>query len=124
MSKYKHYILFTLIALLFLSVISYSKNGIQLGLDLKGGSVLTYRIDTPGGSVDIRTVGEYRIAMTGSDQSPRVELAVVRGYADLSTDRGTVAVTAGQRSIARLDAPPAVRPEDEGGKLNFKIYKY
>lgn len=68
---------------------------------------VTYRIDTPGGSVDIRTIGEYRISLSGPTGAERVELAVVRGAADLTTEAGSVPVRAGQRSIARSGAPPS-----------------
>jgi len=68
---------------------------------------VTYRIDTPGGSIDIRTVGEYRIALSGPTGAEQVELAVVRGAADLTTEAGSVPVRAGERSIARAGAPPS-----------------
>src|SRR5436190_16258609 len=42
---------------------------------------LSYRIDAPGGWVQIGEPGEYRIAVNGAGQTSLVELVVVRGTA-------------------------------------------
>ncbi len=44
----KHWVIITLLVIALGGAFSLKKNGIKLGLDLKGGSVLTYRIDTKG----------------------------------------------------------------------------
>ena len=82
----------------------------RVRLSIEGGDpneAVTYRIDTPGGTINVRTVGEYRVAISESAGAPQVELAVVRGWADLTTDRGAVAVQTGERAVARADAPPS-----------------
>ena len=82
----------------------------RLHLTLEGDEAdgaLSLRVDTPGGSVDIRLGGEYRVSLTGDGGPRQVELKVVRGVASLVTEQGAVGVGAGQRAVARAGAPPS-----------------
>jgi hypothetical protein len=62
-------------------------------------------IDGPGASVRFYGAGDYRIAISGTD-APDVELAVVRGSAQLVSDRGQLMLAAGERSLVRDGAAP------------------
>jgi uncharacterized protein DUF6600/FecR-like protein len=59
------------------------------------------QIDTPAGSVRIARAGEYRVGVFDQDGVSAVELAVMRGEADLVSDQGVVTVSAGTRALAR-----------------------
>lgn len=64
----------------------------------------SFRVDTPGGAVQIETTGEYVIT---ASPDASVRLAVVRGSALLSTDHGWVRLRAGEHTTARLGEMPA-----------------
>jgi hypothetical protein len=68
-------------------------------------SVARYQIDTPAASVRTDAPGEYRV-FAGHDAA-ETELAVVRGVASLTTERGTVAVRTGERGVAHENGVPA-----------------
>lgn len=68
---------------------------------------LSYRVDAPGGWVDIAESGEYRIAVLRDQDAPQVELAVLRGGAELVNENGRSFVRAGERAFARADARPS-----------------
>lgn len=68
---------------------------------------LAYRVDAPGGWVDIAESGEYRIAVLRDQGAPQVELAVLRGGAELVNENGRSFVRAGERAFARADAQPS-----------------
>ena len=70
-------------------------------------SAVRYQIDTPAASARTDGPGEYRVAALGGRDDGETELAVVRGVADLVTERGTVAVRAGERSVALENGAPA-----------------
>ena len=63
-------------------------------------------IDAPGASVRFFSAGEYVLTVGGSGE-PEVELAVVRGSAQLSSDRGTVMLAEGERSLVKDGGVPA-----------------
>jgi hypothetical protein len=63
-------------------------------------------IDAPGASVRFFSAGEYVVTVGGSGE-PEVELAVVRGSAQLSSDRGTVMLAEGERSLVKDGGVPA-----------------
>jgi hypothetical protein len=69
-------------------------------------AAVRYQIDTPVASVRIDGPGEYRIAVLDS-RDAETELAVVRGYASLATERGEIAVRAGERSVAFENGTPS-----------------
>ena len=66
-----------------------------------------YQIDAAAGSVRILRPGEYRVSLVPGRPGPDVELAVVRGHATLTSNRGSVGVGAGQFSTAADDYAPA-----------------
>ena len=73
---------------------------------------LAYRIDAPAAWVQIVEPGEYRIAVLGGEGSERpasteVELAVLRGAAELINEDGRSFVRAGERAFAAAGARPS-----------------
>ena len=64
-------------------------------------NAVRYQIDTPSASATTDGPGEYRVALLNGGGMPETELAVFRGYASLSTDIGSTAVRAGERTLAR-----------------------
>jgi hypothetical protein len=68
---------------------------------------IDYRIDAPSGWVQIASPGEYRISMIASEREPEVELAVLRGAADLVNEDGRTSLAAGERAFARAGAAPS-----------------
>jgi len=67
---------------------------------------IAYRIDAPGAWVEVRAPGEYRIALAGADRT-EVELAVIRGAADLVNEGGATELRAGERAYANAGAAPS-----------------
>jgi hypothetical protein len=65
------------------------------------------QIDTPAGSARITRAGEYRVGVFDEDGVAAVELAVMRGEAELVSDRGVVTVNAGTRALARQGEFPS-----------------
>jgi Family of unknown function (DUF6600)/FecR protein len=59
-----------------------------------------YQIDTPVASLRTDSPGEFRIAASGPRDASQTELAVLRGYATLVTDRGATSIRAGERMVA------------------------
>lgn len=68
---------------------------------------VAYRVDSPAGSVRISEPGEYRVAMLHDGTETQVELAVIRGTAEVFTDQGTTAVRAGERAYASAGLAPS-----------------
>ncbi len=68
---------------------------------------VAYRVDSPSGSVRITQPGEYRIAILRSQEETQLELAVLRGAAEIFTDEGTTAVRAGERAYASAGLAPS-----------------
>jgi FecR protein len=66
-----------------------------------------YRIDGPGAWAQISQPGEYRLAVTRGDRGVEVELAVLRGAAELVNDDGRTPLRAGERAFARVGAAPS-----------------
>ena len=65
-----------------------------------------YQIDTPVASAFTEGPGEFRVALLSTPSSLETELAVLRGFASLSTERGSVNVRAGERTLARDNESP------------------
>jgi len=70
---------------------------------------LAYRVDAPSAWVQITRPGEYRISVLGGGdgREPEVELAVLRGGADLVNEDGRTTLGAGERAFARAGAGPS-----------------
>ena len=68
---------------------------------------LNYRVDGPAAWVQIVGAGEYRISVLRGEREAQVELAVVRGAAELVNEEGRSLVQAGERAFARAGAQPS-----------------
>src|SRR5688572_8883460 len=66
-----------------------------------------YRIDAPSAWIEITQPGEYRIALVGDSRGREVELAVLRGSAELVNEDGSTRVRAGERAFASVGAAPS-----------------
>jgi hypothetical protein len=67
---------------------------------------VAYRIDAPSAWVQIGRPGEYRVALLGGREG-EVELAVLRGFAELVNEDGRTALGAGERAYASPGAAPS-----------------
>jgi hypothetical protein len=65
-----------------------------------------YQVDTPAGSAATAGRGDYRIAVSSGPAGVGVELAVLRGVATLTTERGASMIGAGRRSFASETSAP------------------
>jgi ferric-dicitrate binding protein FerR (iron transport regulator) len=68
---------------------------------------IAYRIDAPSGWVEVKEPGAYRVALVGGERGQEVELAVLRGAADLVNEDGATELRAGERSFAAAGAAPS-----------------
>jgi len=62
-----------------------------------------YRVDAPAASIELVQPGDYRIAVLHGSRGDEVELAVLRGAADLVNDGGRTSLRPGERALARVD---------------------
>lgn len=69
---------------------------------------VSYRIDAPWASAEIRQTGEYRVGIVRSENAEEVELDVLRGAADLVNELGRTPLRAGERAFARASAAPSI----------------
>ena len=80
----------------------------RLRLTIAGPArVVTYRIDSPAGSIRIAQPGEYRIALLRGEKETQLELAVLRGSGQIFTDEGETVVRAGERAYASAGLAPS-----------------
>ncbi len=68
---------------------------------------VSYRVDAPSAWAQITQPGEYRVAILRGDREPEVELAVIRGTAELVNEGGRTALRAGERAFSRANAAPS-----------------
>jgi FecR protein len=84
---------------------------VRLNIVGSGGTrSVAYRVDAPSAWVQIARPGEYRISVLGPGSDAReaeVELAVLRGLADLVNEDGRTSLGAGERAFARAGAGPS-----------------
>jgi hypothetical protein len=73
-------------------------------------AAVRFQIDTPIASAQTDGPGEYRVALLSDPAGLATELAVVRGLGALVTERGTMPLRAGERSVAWDNAAPS-RPQ-------------
>jgi hypothetical protein len=69
-----------------------------------------YRVDAPSAWVQIPAPGEYRIAVLAGERAregQEVEVAVLRGAADLVNEDGRTSLAAGERAFARAGTGPS-----------------
>ena len=85
---------------------------VRLNILAPGGANrnVAYRVDAPSAWVQIARSGEYRISVLGGNDArgAEVELAVLRGAADLVNEDGRTSLGAGERAFARAGAGPSV----------------
>jgi hypothetical protein len=75
----------------------------------RGGPSLDYRVDTAAGSVFIRTAGDYRLTLSADrGVGPELDLAVLRGSAELANDNGRTLVRAGTHALASPRTAPSL----------------
>ena len=80
----------------------------RLRLNILGPArTVAYRIDSPAGSARIIQPGEYRIALVTGNGETQIEVAVVRGAAEVFTDQGSTPVRAGERAYASAGLAPS-----------------
>jgi Family of unknown function (DUF6600)/FecR protein len=88
----------------------------RLRLNILGPqSAVAYRIDSAAGSARITQPGEYRIAYlrpstelrAGGTEATQLEVAVIRGAAEVFTDQGSTPVRAGERAYASAGLMPS-----------------
>ncbi len=72
----------------------------RVRVTVRGGTSRPLQIDTPTASALIDTPGEYRISMMGSASYSQTEMVVFAGYGELESDRGSVRLRAGERSVS------------------------
>jgi hypothetical protein len=82
---------------------------VRLNILAPGGANrgVAYRVDAPSAWVQIARSGEYRISVLGGGEMREVELAVLRGAADLVNEDGRTSLGAGERAFARAGAGPS-----------------
>ena len=68
---------------------------------------VSYRIDAPSASALIEQPGEYKLSILHSTRDGEIELAVLRGAAELVNDDGRTPLRAGERAYARANAAPS-----------------
>jgi len=68
---------------------------------------VSYRVDAPSAWAQITERGEYRVAIVRGDREPEVELAVIRGSAELVNEDGRTALRAGERAFSHANAAPS-----------------
>jgi hypothetical protein len=68
---------------------------------------VSYRIDAASASALINRPGEYRVAILHGARESEVELAVIRGAAELVNEDGRTPLRAGERAYARANAAPS-----------------
>ena len=77
-----------------------------VGINAPSGAV-RYRVDTPVASVRTDGPGEFRITVVADGSGDQTELAVMRGAATIATERGSMPLRAGERSMAVDDRTPS-----------------
>lgn len=68
---------------------------------------VAYRLDGPHGWARILDAGDYRVSILRSASTEELELAVLRGRAELANDGGQTPLRAGERAFARAGASPS-----------------
>ena len=79
----------------------------RMRLNIARGRDVSYRVDAPAAWVEIHEAGEYRVAVLRAEREPQVELAVLRGAAELVNEDGRTLVRAGERAFVRAGAQPS-----------------
>ena len=80
---------------------------VRLNITRTTSAAVNYRLDSPVGSVRISQPGEYRVALLRDQGETQLELAVVRGAAEIFTDQGSTPVRAGERAYSSAGLAPS-----------------
>jgi len=72
-----------------------------------GSGSTALQVDTPAGAVFINEPGEYRIGLIDDEGRPTLDLAVVRGRAEIASDVERLTVETGERAWARVGEAPS-----------------
>ncbi len=88
---------YTEVDLLSTSMVRVPRGQLTVNVAPTPDAGLRLQVDAPGASVRFQREGEYRINVTGSN-TPDVEVTVLRGAAELISDRGRVALADGELS--------------------------
>jgi hypothetical protein len=82
---------------------------VRVNISGPGGSNrrVEYRVDAPSAWVQVMIPGEYRVSVLAGERESEVELAVLRGAADLVNEDGRTSLGAGERAFARAGARPS-----------------
>jgi hypothetical protein len=68
---------------------------------------VAYRIDGPHGWAQIDEPGDYRVALLNAPGGSELELAVIRGRAELANEGGRTPLRAGERAFVRAASAPS-----------------
>lgn len=68
---------------------------------------VSYRVDAPSAWVQITQPGEYRVSLSRGERDAQLELAVLRGSAEIANESGRTGLRAGERAFARAGAAPS-----------------
>ena len=68
---------------------------------------VSYRIDAPNGWAHITEPGDYRVGLMQSAGGSELELAVIRGRAELANEGGQTPLRAGERAFVRAGVAPS-----------------
>ncbi|MEX1128070.1 MAG: DUF6600 domain-containing protein [Vicinamibacterales bacterium] len=80
----------------------------RIRLSIPGPSrQVAYRIDGPHGWAQIDEPGDYRVALLNAPGGSELELAVIRGRAELANEGGRTPLRAGERAFVRAAAAPS-----------------
>src|SRR5262245_47921939 len=79
----------------------------RIRLAVQRAPQVSYRVDSAVGSVRITQPGEYRVAIVRNDSETQIELAVVRGAAEIFTEQGSTPVRSGERAYASAGLMPS-----------------
>lgn len=80
-------------------------------------------IDAPAASVRFFAAGRYRISVSGNDEV-EVEVAVIEGHAQLVSDEGQIALSAGEKSLVRGGGAPSAPTELTAQVNDASSYDY
>jgi len=69
---------------------------------------VSYRVDAPFAWARFSQPGEYRMAILAGERETEIELAVLRGAAELSNEDGGTPLRAGERAFSRANAAPSL----------------
>ena len=68
---------------------------------------ISYRIDAPFAWARIADAGEYRVSLSQNSGQAELEMAVIRGQAELVNEDGRTPLRAGERAFARAGVAPS-----------------